>query len=194
MQIILTDRLALRLFNIDDEKFVFELLNDPSWIKNIGDRGITTLDKARAWITDGPLACQATYGFSFYVVTLRECGTAIGCCGLIKRDVLDFADIGYAFLPTYWGQGYALESALATVKYAREELGLRKLLAITSPDNQSSNKLIQKMGFVLEDTILLNLSGKEKLTNKYGYAFPATCNDADSTLVRQGVTTQRGQP
>jgi len=181
MQIILTDRLALRLFNIDDEKFVFELLNDPSWIKNIGDRSITTLDKARAWI-------------SFYVVTLRECGTAIGCCGLIKRDVLDFADIGYAFLPTYWGQGYALESALATVKYAREELGLRKLLAITSPDNQSSNKLIQKMGFVLEDTILLNLSGKEKLTNKYGYAFPATCNDADSTLVRQGVTTQRGQP
>ncbi|MFZ6861660.1 GNAT family N-acetyltransferase [Undibacterium sp. Ji67W] len=172
MQVIQTERLALRLFNIDDEKFVFELLNDPSWIKNIGDRGITNLNKARAWITEGPLACQATYGFSFYVVTLRESGTAIGCCGLIKRDVLDFADIGYAFLPSYWGRGYALESALATVKYAQEELGLSKLLAITSPENHSSNKLIQKMGFALEDVVLLNLSGKEKLTNRYGYTFP----------------------
>ncbi|MFZ6687132.1 GNAT family N-acetyltransferase [Undibacterium sp. SXout11W] len=168
----MTDRLALRLFNIDDEKFVFELLNDPNWIKNIGDRGITNLDKARAWITEGPLVCQANYGFSFYVVTLRETGIAIGCCGLIKRDVLDFADIGYAFLPTYRGKGYALESALATVQYAHEKLGLRKLLAITSPDNNSSNKLIQKMGFILEDVILLNLSGKEKLTNRYGYTFP----------------------
>ncbi|MBC3861982.1 GNAT family N-acetyltransferase [Undibacterium jejuense] len=172
MQAIITNRLALRLFNINDVKFVYELMNDPSWIKNIGNRGISDLEKARAWIVEGPLACQARFGFSFYVVTLRDTGIAIGCCGLIKRDVLEHADIGYAFLPAYWGNGYALEAALATVRHAEEDLGLDKLLAITSPDNISSNKLIKKMGFNLDDVVVLNLSGEKKLSNLYSYTFP----------------------
>ena len=165
-----TPRLTLRLVNIHDAEFIFELLNDPSWIKHIGDRGITDLERARTWINDGPLKSQSTHGFSFYVVTLKESGVQIGLCGLVKREVLPNVDIGYAFLPRYWGQGYAEEAAIAIVHYAHAQLGIDKLAAITSPENASSNKLLKKLGFDFEDEVMLMLSGEEKRCNLYGYA------------------------
>ena len=172
MQIISSERLTLRLFNIDDAEFVYELLNDPSWIKNIGDRGITSLEKAKEWITNGPLLSQSQKGFSFYAVTVKDSGITIGTCGLIKRDVLDHVDIGYAFLPRYGGEGYAFEAARATMDYAHNVLNLPKLAAITAPENIKSNKLLLKLGFTFEDVVVLNLSGKDKRNNRYGYAFP----------------------
>jgi len=171
MKIVNTDRLALRLFNTSDAAFVYELLNDPSWIQHIGDRGITNVDKARSWINDGPLRSQTNHGFSFYVVTLKDTGVAIGVCGLVKREVLKHVDIGYAFLPRYCGQGYAAEAALATLTYAKQQLGLQKLAAITSPENVSSNKLLNKLGFEFEEVVTLVLSGEEKRSNLYGYIF-----------------------
>jgi len=182
MQILCTDRLALRLFNINDAAFVYQLLNDPSWIKNIGDREIIDLEKARAWMNDGPHTSQLKHGFSFYAVTLRESGVTIGICGLIKRDVLAHVDIGYAFLPDYCGHGYAFEAAQATMKYAHENLGLPKLAAITSPENRSSNKLLKKLGFVLEEMITLTLSGVEKHSNLYGYSFSNIEKNLPKTL------------
>ncbi|MBC3812987.1 GNAT family N-acetyltransferase [Undibacterium aquatile] len=171
MNITSTDRLVIRLFETSDAAFVLELLNDPSWIKNIGDRGIRNLDQARDWILAKPLESQSRCGFSFYVVTLKDSHVAIGICGLIKRETLRDVDIGYAFLPRYSGQGYAIEAARATMRHAEQDLGLTKLAAITSPDNVKSNSLLKKMGFVLEEVLVL--PGEERETNLYAYRFPA---------------------
>ena len=171
MQITSTDRLVIRLFDTSDATFVLELLNDPSWINNIGDRGIRNLEQARDWILTKPLESQARCGFSFYVVTLKDTQTAIGICGLIKRETLQNVDMGYAFLPQYGGQGYAIEAARATMLHARQDLGLSQLAAITSPGNIKSNSLLKKLGFILEEVLIL--PGEERETNLYAYHFPA---------------------
>lgn len=170
MHIISSDRLILRLFNTSDAAFVLELLNDPGWVKNIGDRGIRNLDQARDWILTKPLESQSRCGFSFYVVVLKDTQTAIGICGLIKREMLQNVDIGYAFLPQYGGQGYAIEAARATMQHARQDLGLSQLAAITSPGNVKSNSLLKKLGFTLEEVLVL--PGEERETNLYAYCFP----------------------
>lgn len=166
MKILSTERLALSVITPDDAAFYLELINDPSWIANISDKGIRTLEAARASILDGPIASQHTLGFSLYVVRRQSDGAAMGICGLIKRDSLKDVDIGYAFLPRYVGQGYALEAAQAVVQYADSVLGLARLAAITSPDNQRSNRLLQKLGFHLEQVLVLQ--GEERMTNLYG--------------------------
>jgi ribosomal-protein-alanine N-acetyltransferase len=142
-----TPRLELRRLADGDAPFVLVLLNEPSFIRNIGDRGVRTLDDARAYIADGPVASYARHGFGLYLVELKAPRTPIGICGILKRDVLPEPDIGFAFLPAYWSQGYGLESASAVRDYARETIGLPRLLAIVNPANDSSIRLLEKLGF-----------------------------------------------
>jgi RimJ/RimL family protein N-acetyltransferase len=123
------------------------LLNEPSFIRNIGDRGVRTIEDARGYIARGPMASYSRFGFGLYLVELKGPPTAIGICGILKRDELPQPDIGFAFLPAYWSQGYALESAAAVRDYARAALGLPRLLAIVSPTNESSIRLLEKLGF-----------------------------------------------
>jgi RimJ/RimL family protein N-acetyltransferase len=146
MLILETERLQLRTVSPDDAPFYLELVNEPSWIRFIGDRGIRTLDAARAAILDGPVAMYERLGYSLYLVQRRSDGAPLGMCGLIKRDVLPETDIGYAISPRYWGQGYAYEAAAAVVAHARGPLGLAGLMAITSPDNAASIQLLGKLG------------------------------------------------
>lgn len=169
MKILDTERLTLRCMRPDDAAFYLELINDPSWITNIRDKGIHTLEAARADILNGPMAMQEKHGFSLYAVERKQDRVALGMCGLIKRDSLQDIDIGYAFLPRYVGRGYALEAARAVLHYAQTVLSLPKLAAITSPDNQRSKQVLQKLGFVLEQVVVL--AGEERDTNLYGYAF-----------------------
>ena len=147
MPLLETPRLSLRALSQDDAAFVLGLLNEPSFIRNIGDRGVRTLDQARAYIADGPLASYARHGFGLYLVELKEAGTPIGICGLLKRSVLPEPDLGFAFLPAYWSQGYGLESAAAVRDHARDTIGLPVLLAIVNPANQGSIRLLEKLGF-----------------------------------------------
>jgi [ribosomal protein S5]-alanine N-acetyltransferase len=142
-----TARLELRRLAEDDAAFVLVLLNEPSFIRNIGDRGVRTLDDARAYIADGPVASYARHGFGLYLVELKAPRTPIGICGILKRDALPEPDIGFAFIPAYWSQGYGLESASAVRDYARETVGLSRLLAIVNPANDSSIRLLEKLGF-----------------------------------------------
>lgn len=146
MLILQTERLNLRTITPDDAPFYLELVNDPSWIRYIGDRGLRTLDAARSAIVDGPMAMFDKLGYSLYVVERRADGRAMGMCGLIKRDILPDTDIGYALAPAYWGQGYAHEAAAAVVGLARGPLGLPRVMAITSPDNTASQQLLSKLG------------------------------------------------
>jgi [ribosomal protein S5]-alanine N-acetyltransferase len=142
-----TRRLQLRRLSEDDAPFVLRLLNEPSFIRNIGDRGVRTLDDARAYIAEGPIASYERHRFGLYLVELKEPRTPIGICGLLQRDVLPEPDLGFAFVPEFWSQGYGLESAAAVRDYARETLGLPRLLAIVNPANAGSIRLLEKLGF-----------------------------------------------
>ncbi len=106
-----THRLRLRRLSVDDAGFILRLLNEPSFIQNIGDRNVRTIEEARAYILNGPVASYETHGFGLWMVETKDAGTHIGICGLLKREVLEDVDIGYALLPEFWSRGYALESA-----------------------------------------------------------------------------------
>ena len=144
--VVSTQRLALRRMTIADAPFMLALLNEPSFHAFIGDRGVRTVADAELYLRNGALASYVTHGFGLYLVTLRASGTAIGICGLIRREGLDDADIGFAYQPAHWGQGYAAEAAQGVLQHARQELGLRRIAAITNQDNTRSIKLLEKLG------------------------------------------------
>jgi RimJ/RimL family protein N-acetyltransferase len=158
MNILETERLSLREFTADEAPFVLELVNEPSFIQNIGDRGVRTLSDAVRYIEAGPISSYARNGFGLYVVTLKESGESIGMCGLIKRDALDDVDIGYAYLPRFWSKGYAVEAALA-VKEQGRTLGLKRLVGVTDPANTGSIRVLEKIGFRFER--MVNLSADD---------------------------------
>jgi len=159
--ILETDRLQLRLLSLDDAEFILRLLNEPSFIQNIGDRGVRTIDDARAYILKGPVASYEKFGFGLWMVETRSEAAPVGICGLLKRDVLEDVDIGYALLPEFWSQGYALESASAVMSYASEKLGLKRVVAVTNSDNKSSIRLLEKMGFKYERMVRLSEGAPE---------------------------------
>lgn len=153
--ILTTERLVVREFTFADAEFIVRLLNDPSFIDNIADKGVRTLDDARTYLRDGPLASYARHGFGLWLVALSEGGDPIGICGLIRRDGLDGVDLGYALLPEFCGRGYALEAAAGVVAHARAALGLGSLLAIVNEDNAPSIRLLAKLGFQYQRMVRL---------------------------------------
>lgn len=155
MKIVETERLVLRTLQLSDAAFYLALLNTPDFIANIGDRNIRTITAARESIRNGPLAMQAERGHSIYLVELKEGGAPIGMSGLIKRDTLDDVDLGYAFLPAYFGKGYAHEAALAVLQHARHTIGLARVVAITSPGNDASTKVLAKIGMRFDKLVYL---------------------------------------
>jgi len=142
-----TARLRMQQFTLDDAAFVIRLLNEPSFIKFIGDKNVRTLEDARAYLLAGPLAGYARFGFGLNRVELKESGELIGMCGILKRDSLPDPDLGYAFLPEYWNRGYAFEAATAIMSQARTAFGLPRVLAVTTPGNSPSIRLLEKAGF-----------------------------------------------
>jgi len=150
MNVLETDRLNLRRISTDDAEFILQLLNEPSFLQFIGDRGVRTLDDARNYIRNGPMASYERFGFGLYLTELKEPRVPIGMCGLLKRDTLEDVDIGFAFVPQYWKQGYAMESAAAVMAHAKDALGLNRLAAITSPENETSIALLLKLGMRFE--------------------------------------------
>jgi RimJ/RimL family protein N-acetyltransferase len=161
VKVLETDRLTLRWFSTDDAEFILRLLNEPSWLRYIGNRNVKTLDDARAYILKVPVAMYERHGFGLYAVELKDGGAPIGMCGLIKRDSLDAVDIGFALLPEYWGKGYAYESAAAVMAYATGALGLKRVVAITSQDNDSSARLLEKLGMRFERMVIFPDDGAE---------------------------------
>ena len=155
-----TPRLALRQVTEADAAFIFDLVNQPSWLRYIGDKQVRNLDDARAYLRNGPLAMYARHGFGLWCIERRSDGAAMGLCGLIRREGLEHVDIGYALLPQYWSQGYALEAAAATLLRARA-LGLKRVVAITSMDNGASSRLLEKLGMKFERTTRLTPAAEE---------------------------------
>ena len=177
MKILETERTILREIVESDDEFILDLLNQPSFIKYIGDRNVRNIEQAREFIENRYRQSYREHGFGLYTVELkaefdtladatfeseiRNPKSQIGICGFVKRDTLPDADIGFAFLPQFCGKGYALESAIAVMKYGRDVLGLKRVLAITTQDNESSGKLLEKLGFKFENLIKMPTDDEE---------------------------------
>ncbi|MED1794076.1 GNAT family N-acetyltransferase [Brevibacillus nitrificans] len=153
MIVLETERLYLRYQTLDDAPFILELVNDPAWLQFIGDRGVRTLDDARSYIANGAIKSYERDGFGFYLVERKEDHNLLGMCGLVKREGLEDVDVGFAFLPDYRSKGYAYEAASAVMQYAKETLGLTRVVAITTQDNHSSGRLLEKLGLRFERLI-----------------------------------------
>lgn len=152
---IKTERLTLRAFTLDDAAFIHALLNDPDWIRFIGDRGIYTLDDARRQISEKYLAAYERDGFGLMLAVRNEDGASIGMCGLIRRAGLADVDIGFAFLRQYRGQGIALEAARAVLLQGRDVLNIKRVVGITLPENTASISLLEKIGLEFESEVIL---------------------------------------
>jgi RimJ/RimL family protein N-acetyltransferase len=154
-----TERLILRRMSTGDAAFILELLNEPSFLRYIGDRGVRTITGACDYILGGPVASYERYGFGLYVVEPKERRVPMGICGLVKRASLPDADVGFAFLPRYWSKGYAFESASAAMEHGRTVLGLHRIVAVTVAANERSIRVLEKLGLKFEG--LLRLSEDE---------------------------------
>jgi RimJ/RimL family protein N-acetyltransferase len=148
-----TARLELTRLCAGDAGFLVELLNDPSFVRHIGDKGVRTEADACRYLESGPAASYERFGFGLWRVALRGSGEPVGMCGLLKRDWLDDVDVGFAFLPRFWAKGYAFEAASGVLLHARDAFGLKRVVAITSPDNEASMGLLAKLGFRFERTV-----------------------------------------
>jgi RimJ/RimL family protein N-acetyltransferase len=162
MRILETDRLLLRHMTEDDAQFFLELLNEPGWINNIGDRGIRTVEECAAYITRVYVAGYEKNGFGLYLVELKETDEPVGICGLVKRDSLENVDVGFAFKERYWRRGYAAESAAAALEYGHNTLGIERIVAITSQTNHGSARVLEKIGLKFERLIKLGDSDHEE--------------------------------
>lgn len=154
MDVLETARLRLRPLTPGDAAFIHELVNDPDWIRFIGDRNVRNLDDARAYIAR-TAAMYERHGVGSLRVELKATGEALGICGLIRREGLDDVDIGFALLPRHRARGYAYEAAAACIAHGREALGIKRIVAINSTDNAGSARVLEKLGLRFEKIVTL---------------------------------------
>jgi RimJ/RimL family protein N-acetyltransferase len=163
MKILETKRMILRQLTTADADFMLKLMNEPAFIRNVADRGIRKRADAAAYIAEKILPSYANFGFGFYRVDLKETSSAIGICGLVKRDTLKNVDVGFSMLERYWGNGYAFEAASAMMEYGRTTLGIDRIVGVTAPGNLASIRLLEKLGLEFQRKIDLPGYGPESL-------------------------------
>jgi RimJ/RimL family protein N-acetyltransferase len=150
VDIFKTKRLLLREASIDDSEFILKLVNEPAWHEFIFNHSIDTIEKASEYIEQRMIAMYQNFGFGLWVVEKRDDAVPIGICGLLKRDSLNCIDLGFAFSAEYWKQGFASEASIAALTYAKSELKIQRIVAITDSLNTRSVKLLERIGFVYE--------------------------------------------
>ena len=176
--ILETERLVLAELAESDWPLILALLNEPLWLKFIGDRGVHTPEAARAYLRNGPIASYAAHGFGLWAVRLKLDGTPVGICGLIKRATFDDVDIGFALLERFSGKGYATEAARASLHHGWEKLGLKRIVAITDSENSASIHVLEKIGLRFEKNIALPPDGE--IGNLYAISVSADHRPAGS--------------
>jgi RimJ/RimL family protein N-acetyltransferase len=154
MKTIESERLFLRPFTLEDGEFILQLLNTDGFIKYIGDRNVKTIEQAKNYLLSGPLKSYETNGFGLSLAELKTDRTPVGMCGLLMRDYLDHPDIGFAFLPDHTGKGYAYEIVKEIIQDGLHRLQMNKILAIVLPENISSIKLLERVGFRYEKNFI----------------------------------------
>jgi RimJ/RimL family protein N-acetyltransferase len=149
-----TTRLIISKFNLKDAPFFMELANTPNSIKYIGDKNLKSIEDAEKYLGNKTIKSYADFDFGFYKLAIKEENNKlIGTCGLVKREELEYVDIGFAFLPEYEGKGLGFEASIEIMKLAKYQFNIEKLAAITTPDNKNSIKLLEKLGFTFEKRV-----------------------------------------
>lgn len=148
-----SQRLVVQSLQDCDAKFILELLNDPSFLENIGDKQVRDEEAAKAYIRNQVANGNEQQGYGMNLVKLRDGDIPMGICGLVNRPELSEPDLGFAFLPKFWGYGYAFEASVAVLKFAYTELQKNCLQGITAPENVSSQRLLEKLGFSRKGTV-----------------------------------------
>ncbi len=166
-----TERLCMRRLTLDDADLMLAIWNDPTFVHYVGDRGVRTIAEARDNMSEGAFKLYEKYGYGPYRVALKSDDTAVGTCGLFRREGLEDTDIGYGFLPEFCRRGYAYESARAVLEHARADIGLARIIAIVSPDNAASIGLTEKLGLQFEKTA--RLPGEDKDISLYSMSLQA---------------------
>ncbi len=161
MNVVEAPRLALRRLTVEDDAFIYDLVNDPAWLRFIGDRGVRTVADARAYILRGPVASYAQHSFGLWLAVRKADGVPIGMCGLLKRETMEDVDVGFAFLPEFRAQGYAFEAASASLNYGRDVLKLKRIVAVCSPDNAGSIRVLGKLGLRYEKMVRMTPDAAE---------------------------------
>ncbi len=164
--IVETSRLVIRELTADDAEFILRLTNEPSFVANIGDKGIRDLDDARRFLREGAWTNQPLPGYGQFLVELKEDGAAAGICGLLYRENLDLTDVGFAFLPAYWGRGLALEAARAVMEYGTSKLGVSAIVGLTTKENAPSIRVLEKLGLRFQK--MVKMSPDDPGTALYG--------------------------
>ena len=169
MVITITERLIIRELSVSDSPFILELVNTPTWLKFIGDRGVKNLDDAKSYLKKGPLKSYDDNGFGLYWVGLRDSNVPIGMCGLIKRADFDSPDIGFAFLPEHEGKGYGFESASVIMDYCKTEFHIKRIIGITLEANTASVRLLEKLGLQFEKNFIYETTKEELMLYALNY-------------------------
>lgn len=165
-RVLETKRLVLRRLTLGDAPFILELLNEPSFIRNVADRGLRTVPDAENYLATKVLPSYEQHGFGFWCVELKETGEAIGTCGLAKRETIEDVDVGYGLLERFFGFGYATEAARGVLDYGRAVLGLTRIVGFTAEKNRESIRVLEKLGLRYEKTI--DLPGYESASMLFG--------------------------
>jgi len=161
--VIETERLLLRQCVVEDADVILRLLNEPSFLENVGDRGVRTTEDATNYLLNGPIASYAANGYGIYLVLLKETSAPIGMCGLLQRPQFVHPDVGYTLFPEFWRRGFAIEAASAVVEHAHRSLGIEHVLGLVSPHNSRSIQLLEKLGFIFQEPALLQPHNSEVL-------------------------------
>ena len=148
-----TERLYMRPLALDDAPFILALNLDPAWQRYIGDRGVYDLASAETYIVNGPQRMYRDTSLGVLAVCRHDSHRFLGTCGLLMREALSCPDIGFAFLASVRGQGYAHEAAQAICQRVVNTQQWPELNALVSPDNQASINLLQKLGFVYQSPL-----------------------------------------
>lgn len=150
-----TERLIIRPMSLEDGEFILDLYNRPKFIQFIGDRHIKTVADAENYIKEKFLPQFERLGYGNYLVLTKEGNHKIGGVGIFEREGLDVVDIGFSLLDEFEGKGYAYEAASKVKSIGMDDFGLKKISAITSKGNFSSQKLIEKLGLKFQKHVTL---------------------------------------
>jgi len=158
-----TERLIIRPISIIDAAFMLQLMNTKGWLGFIGDRNVKDRTAASNYILTRIIPSYHSYGFGLYLVILKNKNTPVGICGLVKRDGLDYPDLGFAVLPEYERQGYTSEASETILEYAENKLKIPMVYGITTQSNFAAIRVLEKQGLRFQKTVLLPQNKNEFL-------------------------------
>jgi RimJ/RimL family protein N-acetyltransferase len=146
-----TERLRVRHITDEDAKHLYAVYGDAEAMRWVDDGEPIAWEDCGRWV-DVTLRNYEMYGYGMSAVVLKSSDTVIGFCGIVHPGGQQEAEIKYAFLRAYWGQGFATEVVRSMIAYGENHFALRRIIATIDPDNGGSRRVLIKSGMSYCDT------------------------------------------